>query len=105
MFRLVSEVAGMETRLAPAARYVDPVFQHSQRRFVGFVRELVKAGSIGFVETAVEHVGLFFFLAKKDGAERFIIDARASNRLFVRPPSGPLLIGEGLCPCRISGSA
>ena len=41
MFRPVSEVGDMETRLGPAGRYVDPVFQHSQRHFVGFVRDLV----------------------------------------------------------------
>ena len=48
---------------------------------MGFIRDLVKAGSVGFVETAVEHVGLFF-VAKKVGAQRFIISARASNSTF-----------------------
>ena len=50
----------MQTRLGQARRYVDPDFQHSQHDYVGFVRELVKAGSVEFVEDAVEHVGLFF---------------------------------------------
>ena len=62
----------------PAGRYVDPVFQHSWRHCVGFIRDLVKDGSVGFVETAAEHVGLFL-VAKQAGAQRFIIDARASN--------------------------
>ena len=44
----------------------------------------------GLFEVAV------FFVAKKAGAQRFIIDARASNRHFVSLPSGPLLKGEGL---------
>ena len=48
---------------------------------VGFVRDLVQAGSVGFVEDAVEHVGLFL-VAKKAGGQRFIIDARASNLHF-----------------------
>ena len=56
MFRPVSEVADMETRLGPAGRFSDPVFQHSLRHSVGFVRDLVKAGSVWFVETTVEHV-------------------------------------------------
>ena len=43
-------------------RYVDPVFQHTRRPYVDFVHDLVKAGSAGFVGTAVEHVGLFFSL-------------------------------------------
>ena len=64
----------METRLGPAGRYVDPVFQHSRRHYVGFIRDLVKAGLVGFVQDAVEHVGLFI-VAEKAGAQRFIIDA------------------------------
>ena len=72
---------------------VDPVFQHSRRHYVGFVGDLVKAGSVDFLEDAAEHVGLFL-VAKKAGAQRFIIDARASNRHFLRPPSGPLLTGR-----------
>ena len=34
---------------------------------MGFVRDLVTARSVGFVEAAVEHVGLHF-VAKKGGA-------------------------------------
>ena len=45
MLRPVSEVADMETPLGPAGRYVDPFFQH--RHYVGFVRDLVKSGSVG----------------------------------------------------------
>ena len=61
----VSKVADMETRLGPGGRYVDPVFQHSQRHNVGFVRDLVKVGSIGFVEDAVEKRWLFFCCQEK----------------------------------------
>ena len=97
MLHPVSEVAEMETRLGPTGRYVDPVFQDSRRHFAGFVRDLVKAGSVRFVEAAVEHVGLF-------GAQRFIVDARASNRHFVIALSGPLLAGEGLCRVEFQGA-
>ena len=57
MLRLVSEVADMEIWLGPAGRYVDPVFEHSWSRCVGVIRDLVKAGSVGFVETAVDQEG------------------------------------------------
>ena len=87
MLRPVPEGADMDTQLGPAGRYVDPVFQHNQRHYVGFVRDLVEAGSVGFVEDAVEHVRLLF-VAKKVGAQRFVVDARASNRHFSRPQSG-----------------
>ena len=85
----------METWFGLAGRHVDPVFQHSWRHCLGSY-DLVKAGSVGFVEAADEHVR-FFFVAKKAGAQRFMNDARASNRHILRPPSGPLLTGEGLC--------
>ena len=57
----------METRLGPRGLCIDPVFQHSWRHHEGFVCDLVKAGSVGFIETAAGHVG-FFFVAKKAGA-------------------------------------
>ena len=104
MLRPVSEVADIETRLGPAGRFVDPIYQHSRRHHVGLIRDLEKAGSIGFFETAVEHVGPFF-VAKKAGARRFIPDARASNRSFLSPPSGPLLTAEGLCHVEFQGAS
>ena len=65
MLRTVSEVAFMETQLGPASRYVHPVFQHSRRHVVRFVRALVKAGSVSFAEDAVEDVGLFFLSPRR----------------------------------------
>ena len=103
MLRPVSEVSYMETRLGPAGQYVDPVF-HSRRHYVGFVGYLVKALAVGFIEDAVEHVGLFFF-AKKAGCERFILDARASNRLFLEPSIWIVAHRRGTLPCRISSNA
>ena len=67
-FVLFSEVGDMEARLGPAGRHVDPLLLHSRRHYVGFIRDLVKTGSVGFVEAAVEHVGLFF-VAKGWGPE------------------------------------
>ena len=55
----------METPLGLAGRSVDPVFQHSRRHYVGFIRDLVKAGSVGFDETAVEHKVAFFLLPRR----------------------------------------
>ena len=103
MLRPFSEIADMETRMGPPAVTFDPVFQHSRRHYEGFVRDLVKAGSADFAEDAVAHFGLFF-VAKKAGAQRFIIDARASNRHFLRPPAGPMLTGEGLCHVEFQGT-
>ena len=60
-------------------------------------------GSVGFVESAVGHVG-HLFIPKKVGAQRFFLDACTSNRYFWRPPTGPLLTGEGLCHVQFHGA-
>ena len=86
-----------QTRLGQG-RYVDPVFQHSRRHYVGVIRDLVKAGSVGFVVTAVEHVGLFF-VAKKAGAQRFFLYTCKTKRHFLRPPTG-----KGLCDVEFQGA-
>ena len=83
----------MEARLRPAGRHDDPFFQQSRRYYVGFNRYVMMAGSVGGV---VELVGLFF-VAKQAGAQRFIIDARASDRHLLNLPSGPWLTGQGFC--------
>ena len=103
MLRPVSEVADTAARLGPAGRY-DPVVQHSGRHYAGFIRDLVKTGSVGFVETGVKHVGLFD-VAKQAAALRFIIDARASNRHFFESSILTVAHKRGTLPCQISGSA
>ena len=103
VLRPVSEVADMQNRLGLVSRFVDPGFQHRRRHYVGFVRDMVKAGSVWFVETAVEHVGLLF-VAKEAAAQRFIIDVCASNRHFSRPPSGLVIAGEGVCLVEFQGA-
>ena len=55
---------GGSRQLGPAGRHVD---RTGRRHNVGFIRGLMKAESVGFVERAVEHVGSFF-VAKKAGA-------------------------------------
>ena len=92
----------MEARLRPAGRYVDPVLQHSRRHHVGLIRDLVKAGSFGFGETATEHVG-FFFVAKKAGAQRFnVMHVQATDIFWV--PMWTVALRGGSLPCRIPGS-
>ena len=66
MWLLISKL-----RLGPAGRFVCPIFQHKRRHHVGFVRDLVKVGSVDSVEDVVEHVGLFL-VAKKAGAQTSI---------------------------------
>ena len=103
MLRLVSEVADMETRLGLVGRLVDPVFQHSRRHYVGFIQDLVKAGSVGFFETA-EHVGLFL-VAKEAVAQREVhYRCSCKQSTFFDHQAGPLPTGEGLCHVEFQGA-
>ena len=70
-------------------RYVDPVFQHSWRHYMGFVRDLVNVGSVGFVEDAVEHRWSLFRCQEGWRSE--------VQLTCLRLASGPFLTGEGLC--------
>ena len=45
-----------------------------------------------------------FVSVKKAGAQRFFVDARESMRQSLRPPSGPLLTGEGLWHVEFQGA-
>ena len=83
----------MDTQLGAACRYVDPVFQHGGRHDVGFVCDLVKAGSVGFVEDAVEHV-VSFSLPRK-------LELRGSLLMRVQATD----IFRDLNLARIAGSA
>ena len=74
----------MEDRLGPTGRYVDPVFQHGRRPYVGFIRDLAKADSVKFVEAAVEHVG-FFFIAKRVGAHGVYRRCTCQQPAFFEP--------------------
>ena len=71
---------------------------------MGFVRDLVEAGSVGFIEAVVEHVGLFFSLPR-----RLLLNGSSSTRVratdfFLRRPSQPLLAVEGLRHVEFQGA-
>ena len=76
--------------------------QDSRRHYVGSIRDLVKAGCVGFVATAVGHAGFF---CQEGCVQRFIVDARASNRLFLNPSIWTVAHRGGTLPCRISRNA
>ena len=93
VFRPVSEVPDMDTSLGLAGRCVDPVFQHSPRHNVGFFQGLVKAGSIRFVEDAVEHVWLF------------LVAKSVQQSPFFETSSWTVACRRGTFSCRISWTA
>ena len=71
---------------------------------MGFIRGLMKAGSVRSVDTAIEHVGLFYVATKAD-VQRYIADARANNRHVFEHPVWTVAHKGRTLSCRILWSA
>jgi hypothetical protein len=80
--------------------YFDPVLRRNRRRLCKFVKELNTLGLFKPVIQRKSHVGLFF-VAKKNGSLRLIIDARPTNALFQKPPGAPLCSAETLASIEV----
>ncbi|CAK0797401.1 unnamed protein product, partial [Prorocentrum cordatum] len=74
--------------------YMDPVLKRNPKSYRTFLRDLAGRGLLGVTARPAESVGLFF-VAKTNGAQRMIIDARRSNGHFRAPPGAQLLSSEG----------
>lgn len=75
--------------------YMDPALQRNKRRYKRFLQDLQGRGLLHFTRQPQEFVGVFF-VKKKSGALRLIIDARPANRRFRDPPGVHLCTAEGL---------
>ena len=67
--------------------YHDPVLKHSESQYLDFIRLLYDAGIIRF-DTSVKCQLGCFFVRKKNGKLRLVIDARRANAFFRVPPTG-----------------
>ena len=59
------------------------------------MRRAVDIGIVDFVGWCASELGVFF-VRKKDGRLRLIVDCRRTNQLFLDPPGVDLVTGEGL---------
>lgn len=75
------EMAAVLERGMEGDMYVDPRLAEDKKVYHGFVSELVESGLVGFTTNPRSQVGLFF-VSKKSGKLRMIIDARRTNKLF-----------------------
>ena len=73
--------------------YHDPRLSASEVDSVHFATDLFMAGVVRFLHSPRVVLGAFF-VTKKSGQLRMILDARRSNRLFRRPPSTVLGTAE-----------
>ena len=95
MLRPAHAVEELDTLLGPAGCYHDPRLQSDVKVYAKFVRRCNSIGLVAFTTECLAELGIFF-VRKKDGALRLILDCRRTNRLFLDPPSTQLVTGEGL---------
>eukprot|EP00973_Karenia_brevis_P038550 5319460-Karenia_brevis.AAC.1 len=67
--------------------YMDPVLANNEKEYAKFISRLAKCGVVGFSESIRCQCGIFF-VRKKNGSLRLILDARLANTYFRRAPSG-----------------
>ena len=88
----------------PTKPYVDPKLRSSRRMQVKFARQLLDIGLFRATRTRRGTVGIFF-VKKKNGSLRLILDCRPTNELFRKPPSTPLATAECLASFEIDDSS
>ena len=72
--------------------YLDEVFQRDHEQYVQFIRDLHARGMVEFREVA-QSIITPFFVTKKNGRRRLVLDCRATNQLFAPPPDIALAAG------------
>ena len=72
--------------------YMDVRLQHDQQLYTSFIQDLHAKGMISFTSRPRE-IAPPFFVKKKNGRLRLILDCRAVNTRFKKPP--PLALGAG----------
>eukprot|EP00438_Fugacium_kawagutii_P035174 Skav225825 [mRNA] locus=scaffold2516:14315:17246:- [translate_table: standard] len=73
--------------------YLDPVLKHDKKQYADFVSRLHQANLVEYRLEARECVGVFF-VWKKSGRQRMVIDARRANLWFGRPQKVSLATGS-----------
>ena len=81
--------------LHPVVGYTDPILKSNRRIYLQLVRRALDCGLVELMDASKCVIGLFF-VWKKNGKIRLILDCRASNQYFKDPPSVDLLTSEGL---------
>ena len=72
--------------------FMDPKLRNNPQEYALFVKDMFARGMVGF-RPAAGCVITPFFVAKKSGKLRLVLDCRASNKLFAKPPDIALAAG------------
>ena len=78
-----------------ARAYFDPILKRRPLAYAGLLRRLLRIGLIRWGRSCKCECGLFF-VPKKSGSLRMIVDARRINQLCRKPPSVQLATGDSL---------
>ena len=73
--------------------YMDVKLQHSAKEYEGFVKDIYDAGMVEFIDRPRDLVTPFF-VAKKSGQQRLVLDCRGVNRRFRQPPAMSMSSGS-----------
>ena len=79
--------------------YMDEVLRHDQKQYYTFVKDLFDRGMITFT-TKPRAIITPFFVAKKNGKLRLVLDCRGVNQMFRPPPA--LAMSAGFSWSRLS---
>ena len=80
--------------------YVDPILQHQKSVYAEFVTRLFDSNLVEFRLKARESVGVFF-VWKKSGKQRMVIDARRTNCWFSSPQKVSLATGTAFARIQV----
>ena len=95
MLRPREDVARIREERGAPGRHVDPTLLRSPRAYAKLVKRMHNNGMIDYTTTCYCELGVFF-VWKKNGKIRLILDCRRANILFLEPPGVDLVTSEGL---------
>jgi len=80
--------------------YWDPLLVSDRGAYEGLIGDLFESHIVTFTKHCRDRVAIFF-VRKKNGSLRIIVDARGPNRRFKRPPSGGIAAGESFAQLQL----
>ena len=83
--------------------YMDKVLEHDRLAYRSFLKELEHRGLVEWRRRCRSKVAVFF-VKKKDGQLRMVLDCRGTNQLFLPPPAVGLTTSESMCRIEMDSS-
>ena len=88
-------VAVHEELFGKAGCHTDAMLSRRPKEYAKLIKHCLKVGLLRLTSFCISELGIFF-VSKKNGTLRLIVDCRKTNALFLDPPGVDLVTGEGL---------